>query len=272
MDNREITRPLVQAPMESPLNLAHMFSRRADMLTKNRKYEEALSCHRKAAECLLQAMHTASCPTLLDSLALQHKVYLSQIERLQAKSQLFELMDRNNKTTATISRATQTDSIHTVETSEQTTIDEDEIYQTLRENDDLLNRIGLRNLEKSDCSQLSIISYKSSILSEGDAVDVINNDKSTVTSKMLKPDGTTLGDGFVSMEEIVKMNEKLSQAVRSLLQDLGSTKAEKKQMEEKLGESQEILRQGSEALTFSSLNLPPLEASYPELANFNIQS
>lgn len=28
---------------------AHMFSRRADMLTKNRKYEEALSCHRKAA-------------------------------------------------------------------------------------------------------------------------------------------------------------------------------------------------------------------------------
>ncbi|BFY97988.1 hypothetical protein BsWGS_01028 [Bradybaena similaris] len=254
--------------MESPLNLAHMFSRRADMLTKNRKYEEALSCHRKAAECLLQAMETTSCPTLLDSMALQHKVYLSQIERLQAKSQLFELMDRNNKTTATISRATQTDGIHTVETNEQVAVDEDEIYQTLRENDDLLNRICLRNLEKSDCSQVSIISYKSGILSEGDA---LNNDGSPVTSKVIKTDGSTSGDGFVSMEEVVKMNEKLSQAVRGLLQELGLTKAEKKQMEEKLGDSQEILKQGSEALTFSSLNLPPLEASYPELANFHIQ-
>uniref|UniRef100_A0A0B6Y6E6 Uncharacterized protein n=1 Tax=Arion vulgaris TaxID=1028688 RepID=A0A0B6Y6E6_9EUPU len=204
-------------------------------------------------------------------MALQHKVYLSQIERLHAKSQLFELMDRNNKTTATISRATQTDGMHTVETSEQVALGEDTIYQTLRENDDLLNRICLRNSEKSDLSQVSIISYKSCSLSEGDISDVLNNDKSPNTSKVIKFDANNLSDGLMSMEEVVKMNEKLSQAVRSLLQELGSTKAEKKQMEEKLGESQEILKQGSEPLKFSSLDLPPLEASYPELANFNIQ-
>uniref|UniRef100_E0CZ57 Nuclear receptor binding factor 2 n=2 Tax=Mus TaxID=862507 RepID=E0CZ57_MOUSE len=34
--------------MEGPLNLAHQQSRRADRLLAAGKYEEAISCHRKA--------------------------------------------------------------------------------------------------------------------------------------------------------------------------------------------------------------------------------
>jgi hypothetical protein len=36
--------------MEGPLNLAHQQSRRADRLLAAGKYEDAISCHKKAAE------------------------------------------------------------------------------------------------------------------------------------------------------------------------------------------------------------------------------
>lgn len=216
-------------------------------------------------------MQTASSPALLESMALQHKAYLSQIDRLHAKSQLFELMDRNNKTTVTISRATQTDGMHSVEASKQLALDEDTVYQTLREND-LLNRACLKTSEKPDHNQASVTSSKSGNPSDIDALGTFSSDKSPSTSEVIKPDGVATGDGLVSVDELVRMNEKLSQAVCGLLQELEVMKAEKKQIEEKLWESQEVLKQGSEALTFSSLDLPPLELSFPELANINIQT
>uniref|UniRef100_A0A8D2F3F5 Nuclear receptor-binding factor 2 MIT domain-containing protein n=1 Tax=Theropithecus gelada TaxID=9565 RepID=A0A8D2F3F5_THEGE len=42
--------------MEGPLNLAHQQSRRADRLLAAGKYEEAISCHKKAAAYLSEAM------------------------------------------------------------------------------------------------------------------------------------------------------------------------------------------------------------------------
>ncbi|XP_005092711.1 nuclear receptor-binding factor 2 [Aplysia californica] len=243
------TRPLVEAPMESPLNLAHTFSRRADMLTKNRKYEEAITCHRKAAEYLLEAMQSAKSATLQESMALQHKAYLSEITRLQYKNQLLELMDRNTKTSAVISQATQTDGINNMDTTEQVTMDEDSIYEVLRENDDVMNRLSVKSAPEKDNTPAN----GGSTQAPGSSESIIGN--------------------IVSMEEVVSVNKKLSQAVRSLLQELGSTQAEKRQMAEKLGDSAEILKQGfDEELKFYSLDLPPLEVSYPELAMLKMDS
>ncbi|XP_030885723.1 nuclear receptor-binding factor 2-like [Leptonychotes weddellii] len=42
--------------MEGPLNLAHQQSRRADRLLAAGKYEEAISCHKKASAYLSEAM------------------------------------------------------------------------------------------------------------------------------------------------------------------------------------------------------------------------
>ncbi|KAK0058040.1 nuclear receptor-binding factor 2 [Biomphalaria pfeifferi] len=258
MFSRDDGRPIVQAPMESPLNCAHTYSRRADMLSKNKNYEEAIVCHRKAADCLLQAMSSDTSSILLESLALQHKAYLSQIDRLHAKSELLELMNRNSKTTPSVSRSTQTDRLRILDTPESAACDEETICEILRENDDIMRRVSLRTVENGN---LLNNSHKSSCISN----DFFNDNKidgDLCLSNMESP----------SLQEIVKLNNRLSSAVRSLLKELGSTKAEKKQMEEKLGESQELLGQGSGVLTFSSLTLPPLEVSYLELANSSLQT
>ncbi|CAL1528478.1 unnamed protein product [Lymnaea stagnalis] len=263
MLGRDDGRPLVQAPMDSPLNSAHAFSRKADALTKRAKYEDAIACHRKAAECLLQAMSTATSSTLLESMSLQHKAYLSQIDKLHAKNELVEFMNGNGKAKATVSRSTQSDGLHNIDTTKQVTWDEDTIYQTLRENEDMMNRLFQRNSEKLD-GCLSSNADRQSYTSSGDPENSCDYDK---ILQALKNKTDLNAHSCDSVSELIQINNKLSKAVCSLLQELGSTKAEKKQMEEKLGESQEILKQGSEGLKFSSLDLPPLEVSYPELAH-----
>ncbi|KAH9520317.1 hypothetical protein Btru_060477 [Bulinus truncatus] len=257
MCNRDEGRPVVQAPLVSPLNSAHTYSRQADMLAKSKNYEEAIACHKKAADCLLQAMNCDTSSTLIESLALQHKAYLSHIDRLHAKSQLLDLMNRSSKTTTTVSRSTQTDGLHILDTSEQVVWDEDTICQILRENDDVMGRLSLRDEGNSNFH------------------DVVQNGAKVCcgsSSSRIDGDLPSCRLESASVEEIVKLNNRLSCAVRSLLKELGSTKAEKKQMEEKLGDSQELLRHGSGVLTFSSLTVPPLEVSYPELAQSNIQT
>ncbi|RUS88215.1 hypothetical protein EGW08_004047 [Elysia chlorotica] len=266
-------RPLVQAPMESPLNLAHTFSRKADMFTKSRKYDDAIVCHRRAAEYLLQAMKITKSTTLLDSMALQHKTYLAQIDKLHAKSQLLDLVDRSAKTTATVSRATQTDDIHNVETKQLTAVDEGTVCQILRENDDVINHISLLNGQKPedgkgapDKGQASVNIHSTLSVFETQSLY-----KSSIAQKVAMADRHTLTDNMTcSFDEVVKMNEKLSSTVRSLIQELQSNKMEKKQLEQKLGGKSQQRKQGpEEALKFASLNLPPLEVSYPELKNCN---
>ncbi|GFO46424.1 nuclear receptor-binding factor 2 [Plakobranchus ocellatus] len=268
-------RPLVQAPMKSPLNLAHTYSRKADMFTKSRKYNEAIACHQTAAEYLLQAMNITKSPTLLDSMALQHKAYLSQIDKLHAKSQLLELMDRTAKTTSTVSRATQTDDIHNVETKQLVAVDEGTVCQILRENDDVIHQFSQINGQKLEDGQGAAEKCPFTIMGQTNLnmLDVQTMCKSTNTKKVSREDGHTLTEMTCSFDEVVKMNEKLSSTVRSLIRELNSNKMEKKQLEQKLGGSSDQMRQGfEEALKFSSLDLPPLEVSYPELINFNVQS
>lgn len=234
----------LEAPMESPLNLAHTFSRRADMLSKNKKYDEAISCHRKAAEYLSEAMlQTNNSVGVQESLALQHKAYLSEISRLQRKNQLLQLMDTNDKTSSVISQATQTDSISNMNTLNGSAMDESYIYEILRENGELVESFGLKTIK--DKGQILSANVKRN--RTGDKQDFVS--------------------GKVPVNEVVRMNQKLNQAVLYLLNELESTQAEKRQMAKKIVETADIVHQGlEEELTFHSLDLPPLEVSYPELA------
>ncbi|KAJ8365629.1 hypothetical protein SKAU_G00144600 [Synaphobranchus kaupii] len=64
--------------VESPLNLAHQQSRKADRLLAAGKYEEAISCHGKAADLLKEAMKLTHCEQAHLSLELQRDSHVKQ--------------------------------------------------------------------------------------------------------------------------------------------------------------------------------------------------
>ena len=83
--------------------------------------------------------------TVQESLALQHKAYLAEITRLQNKSQLLQLMDRNSKTSSVISQATQTDNFNNMNTADDVAMDEEHVYEILRENKELEKSLDMKN-------------------------------------------------------------------------------------------------------------------------------
>ncbi|XP_076856702.1 nuclear receptor-binding factor 2b [Brachyhypopomus gauderio] len=64
--------------VDSPVNLAHQQCRKADHLLASGKYEEAISCHRKAAELLKEAMKLTECEQARLSLELQRDSHVKQ--------------------------------------------------------------------------------------------------------------------------------------------------------------------------------------------------
>ncbi|KAF7247382.1 Nuclear receptor-binding factor 2 [Varanus komodoensis] len=71
--------------MEGPLNLAHQQSRKADRLLAVGKYDEAISCHRKAAAYLSEAMKLTQSDQAHLSLELQRESHLKQILLIQER-------------------------------------------------------------------------------------------------------------------------------------------------------------------------------------------
>ncbi|KAK5851357.1 hypothetical protein PBY51_002160 [Eleginops maclovinus] len=70
---------------DSPLNLAHQQSRKADRLLVAGKYEEAISCHGKAAELLTDAMKTTECEQARLSMELQRDSHIKQQRLIQER-------------------------------------------------------------------------------------------------------------------------------------------------------------------------------------------
>lgn len=63
---------------DSPLNLAHQQCRKADRLLAAGKYEEAISCHGKAADLLKDAMKLTDCDQARLSMELQRDSHVKQ--------------------------------------------------------------------------------------------------------------------------------------------------------------------------------------------------
>ncbi|XP_062382151.1 nuclear receptor-binding factor 2b [Sardina pilchardus] len=71
--------------VESPLNLAHQQCRKADRLLATGKYEEAIVCHRKAADLLKDAMQLTDCEQARLSLELQRDSHVKQQRLIEEK-------------------------------------------------------------------------------------------------------------------------------------------------------------------------------------------
>lgn len=71
--------------MDSPLNLAHQQCRKADRLLVAGKYEEAISCHGKAADLLTDAMKTTECEQARLSMELQRDSHIKQQRLIQER-------------------------------------------------------------------------------------------------------------------------------------------------------------------------------------------
>ncbi|XP_058059904.1 nuclear receptor-binding factor 2 [Anopheles bellator] len=74
----------------SHLNTAHMYGRRAENYVRSRRYDEATECHRKAVFHFEEALKIHGSPLVQESLQLQHKYHLKQIDRLRVKKQQYE--------------------------------------------------------------------------------------------------------------------------------------------------------------------------------------
>lgn len=71
--------------VDSPLNLAHQQCRKADRLLAAGKYEEAITCHGKAADLLTDAMKTTECEQARLSMELQRDSHIKQQRLLQER-------------------------------------------------------------------------------------------------------------------------------------------------------------------------------------------
>uniref|UniRef100_A0A8D0GRM9 Nuclear receptor-binding factor 2 n=1 Tax=Sphenodon punctatus TaxID=8508 RepID=A0A8D0GRM9_SPHPU len=71
--------------MEGPLNQAHQQSRKADRLLAAGKYEEAISCHKKAAAYLSEAMKLTQSEQAQLSLELQRDSHMKQLLLIQER-------------------------------------------------------------------------------------------------------------------------------------------------------------------------------------------
>ncbi|XP_017287353.1 nuclear receptor-binding factor 2b [Kryptolebias marmoratus] len=71
--------------VDSPLNLAHQQCRKAERLVAAGKYEEAISCHGKAADLLTEAMKTTECEQAHLSMELQRDSHIKQQQLIQER-------------------------------------------------------------------------------------------------------------------------------------------------------------------------------------------
>ncbi|KAM4624181.1 nuclear receptor-binding factor 2b [Polymixia lowei] len=71
--------------VDSPLNLAHQQCRKADRLLAAGKYEEAISCHGKAADLLRDAMKLTECEQARLSMELQRDSHVKQQRLIQER-------------------------------------------------------------------------------------------------------------------------------------------------------------------------------------------
>ncbi|XP_060064980.1 nuclear receptor-binding factor 2-like [Ylistrum balloti] len=122
-----------------PMAAAHQQGRKADMMLKSGKPEEAIFCHRRAAEYLLQAMQLSTCMKAKDSISLQHQFHLRQQDLLQERLGKLQSLQakKSNRKDLTQSQGTQTDllnldgSLNSVDAASQALSDTDSVLEYL---------------------------------------------------------------------------------------------------------------------------------------------
>ncbi|XP_053396306.1 nuclear receptor-binding factor 2-like isoform X2 [Mercenaria mercenaria] len=239
------------------------------MLLKSGKYEEAITCHNRAAEYLLEAMQQTKYSTALDSLQLQHAHHLKQTDKLydrqrralmlQIKQNKLQLCHQSTQTyiqgpvvpASTESSSTfqnsppGTSPQHLVEMhsgmENPSPLDEDSIYRTLTEQDSL---IGLLLRRKQNLSGNT--SFHSGV-----PVERVFYSKSGEANQGNKVEKET--------EDLRFHNEDLRKHVQQLLKEVEDVKKENKLLKEKLEGTQPIFSDVGDCDIHLIPDLPPLE-------------
>lgn len=223
--------------MDAPLNLAHQQGRKADCLLKNGKFEEAIMCHNRAAEFILEAMQQTKVKTALESLQLQHAHHLKQTEQLfdrQRRAQLLQIkqnkLQHSHQTTQThlqgpvvqANFGDQSNSFQTtpMDQNETSPLDDDSIYKTLTEHDSLLGLL-IRRRQNLDCNK----SFHSGVPVER----IHYSNEGTKSIQKNKKEQET--------KDLHGQNEDLRKHVQQLLKEVDELKKDKKRLEDRVREN-----------------------------------
>lgn len=246
--------------MESPLNLAHQQGRKADSLIKAGKFDEAIACHNRAAEFLLEAMQATRYTQALESLRLQHAHHLKQTDKLydrhrraqllQIKTNRRQYCDKSSQTLlqGPVSQAlsehsmpntsTPAPEISAVPSWEQSHPLEDSIYHTLTENDSLIGML-LRRKQNMSAELLhpmhSGVPVERVVFSRG------------------------VADRRKENEDLKFHNEDLRKHVKSLMKELDGLQRENRKLKEKFVTRETIFSDVGQSELETIPDLPPLE-------------
>ncbi|XP_077992253.1 uncharacterized protein LOC144446380 [Glandiceps talaboti] len=89
--------PIMMAT-EAPLNLAHQQDRKAERYLNVGRFQDAISCHQRAAEYIQEAMKKTAVKQALSSLELQYESHLKQQKIIQEKERRHEVIKKINAT------------------------------------------------------------------------------------------------------------------------------------------------------------------------------
>ncbi|XP_046330359.1 nuclear receptor-binding factor 2-like [Haliotis rufescens] len=222
--------------MDSPLNLAHQQGRRADALVRSGKFDDAVDCHKRAAEYLLEAMQLTSSEHALESLRLQHKHHLHQQELILEKRIRIERAHNAQKSSENrTNQSCQTDDLDTIDGDlDPNHFSEASLYHTMTHTDTLL--AFLKDSQESSSPKTSA---------------------PRVTFNKCPRDETAV------IEELQAHNEHLQKHVKRLLRDLDTVRRENEQLQTQLRERETLKHVMSEPVFspdhFTPFDLPPLE-------------
>lgn len=257
--------------MDSPLNNAHQQSRKADMMVKSGKIEEALLCHRRAAEYLLDAMRLTASVQALESMQLQHQYHLKQQDFLQQRQAKLQ-HKQNSKTTQRklVTQSTQTDKQQAVTHEEQMlgelTQQEEAVHHAMTETQSVLgilvNRPKTEVDGKSKLSCEPVVTYT--------PLNQAQQQKSTFMIKFPR-------DEKQIAEELKVQNDELRSTVSQLLKELEESRKENRYLKGKIFSLENAESNRKDLFDQcmkdeGDVQLPPIELPPLEMPNFDFQS
>lgn len=185
---------------------------------RHRRYEEAIECHKKAADYLSEALHLTNNPRSLESIKLQRNFHIRQEGIILIKKEQFENYRKASEDKRNRVNSFAMDDFKDTHNNESTSL-QVAIYKNMEEADSLLvYLIKKRNGANSDSESLKSFSTTDTDDKPIDAVDAGN---------YIAPVGTKHPkDDSIVIEELKTLNSQLHKLVYKLVTQLDASARE----------------------------------------------